>query len=97
MQALDQQAHRGVLQLDAGAAHRFGGGRIGGGERAGTVQVQGPGAAGQLEAGRLAAKFGPGHGIEARGVDRPIEWSRASLTEVFLYVPYQLTVVPAED
>jgi hypothetical protein len=40
------------------------------------------------EAGRLAGRFGPGHAVEARGVDRPIEWSRASLTEVFLYVPY---------
>lgn len=49
------------------------------------------------EAKRLAGRFGPGHGVEARGVDRPIEWSRASLTEVFLYMPYQLTVVPAED
>lgn len=46
------------------------------------------------DAKALAARFGPGHAVEARGVDRPVEWSRASLTEVFLYVPYQLTVVP---
>ena len=49
------------------------------------------------DAKELAARFGPGHAVEARGVDRPVEWSRASLTDVFLYVPYQLTVVPAED
>ena len=28
------------------------------------------------------------------GLDRPVEWSRASLTEVFLYVPYTYVVVP---
>lgn len=44
---------------------------------------------------KLAARFGQGYGVEARGIDRPVEWSRSSLTDVFLYVPYQLTVVPA--
>ena len=47
------------------------------------------------EAGTLAKSFGAGFSVEARGVDRPVEWSRASLTEVLLYVPYQITVVPA--
>ena len=48
------------------------------------------------DAQKLAARFGQGYGVEARGVDRPVEWSRSGLTEVFLYVPYQLTVVPAD-
>ena len=45
----------------------------------------------------VTASFGTGFSVEARGVDRPVEWARASLTEVLLYVPYQITVVPAED
>ena len=40
-----------------------------------------------------AAKLGSDYGVEARGLDRPVEWARASLTEVFLYVTYQYTVV----
>ena len=41
-----------------------------------------------------AAKLGPDYAVEARGLDRPVEWSRASLTEVFLYVPYTYVIVP---
>ncbi|HEX8512531.1 MAG TPA: TonB-dependent receptor [Allosphingosinicella sp.] len=43
----------------------------------------------------IAARLGPDYAVEARGLDRPVEWSRATLTEVFLYVPYSYTVVPA--
>lgn len=42
-----------------------------------------------------AAKLGTNYAVEAKGLDRPIEWGRASLTEVFLYVPYSYTIVPA--
>jgi hypothetical protein len=42
----------------------------------------------------IAARLGPEYAVEARGLDRPVEWSRATLTEVFLYVPYSYTVVP---
>jgi len=42
-----------------------------------------------------AARFGPNYAVEARGLDRPVEWMRASLTEVFLYVPYNIVVRPA--
>ena len=42
-----------------------------------------------------AARFGPGYAVEARGLDRPVEWMRASLTDVFLYVPYNIVVRPA--
>lgn len=46
------------------------------------------------DANATAAQFGSDYAIEARGIDRPVEWSRAGLTDVFLYVPYQLNVVP---
>lgn len=42
----------------------------------------------------MAAKFGPDYAVEVRGLNRPVEWSRASLTEVFLYVPYELVIRP---
>ena len=42
----------------------------------------------------IAARLGPDYAVEARGLDRPVEWSRATLTEVFLYVPYSYTIVP---
>lgn len=46
------------------------------------------------DARAIAARFGPEYAVEARNVDRPVEWTRASLTDVLLYVPYTLTVVP---
>ena len=46
------------------------------------------------DAHATAAKMGPDYAIEAKGLERPVEWSRASLTEVFLYVPYSYDVVP---
>ena len=46
------------------------------------------------DARATAARLGSEYAVEARGLDRPVEWSRASLTEVFLYVPYSYTVVP---
>lgn len=42
-----------------------------------------------------AARFGPNYAVDASGLDRPVEWMRASLTEVFLYVPYNIVVRPA--
>jgi len=41
-----------------------------------------------------SAKFGPSYGVEVRGLDRPVEWARASLTEVFLYLPSAYVVRP---
>jgi len=46
------------------------------------------------DARATAAKMGADYAIEAKGLDRPVEWSRASLTEVFLYVPYTYFIVP---
>ena len=47
------------------------------------------------DAKATAARLGPDYGVEARGLDRPVEWARSGLTEVFLYVPYSYTVLPA--
>ena len=46
------------------------------------------------DARATAARLGPDYVVEAKGLDRPVEWGRASLTEVFLYVPYSYTIVP---
>ena len=42
----------------------------------------------------IADKFGPGYVVEVKGLNRPVEWTRAGLTEVFLYIPYEFTIVP---
>jgi hypothetical protein len=46
------------------------------------------------DAAAMAAKFGRDYGVEVTGLDRPVEWARASLTEVFLYLPSTYTVRP---
>lgn len=46
------------------------------------------------DAAAMAAKFGPDYAVEVRGLNRPVDWTRASLTEVFLYIPYDLLIRP---
>jgi hypothetical protein len=46
------------------------------------------------DARKMSLRFGADYGVEAKGIDRQVEWSRAGLTDVFLYIPYQITVVP---
>uniref|UniRef100_UPI0035CAF7E5 TonB-dependent receptor n=1 Tax=uncultured Sphingomonas sp. TaxID=158754 RepID=UPI0035CAF7E5 len=46
------------------------------------------------DARAMATRFGPDYAVEAKGIERPVEWTRAGLTDVLLYIPYQLTVVP---
>jgi hypothetical protein len=46
------------------------------------------------DARKTAGQVGADYAVEIRGVDRPVEWTRASLTEVFLYLPYSYSVVP---
>jgi hypothetical protein len=46
------------------------------------------------DAKTTAAKLGSDYAVEVSGLDRPVEWGRASLTEVFLYVRYRYSVVP---
>ncbi len=46
------------------------------------------------DAKAYAARFGSEYRVEVSGIDKPVEWSRASLTEVVLYVPYSYRIVP---
>ncbi len=46
------------------------------------------------DARATAARLGPDYAVTATGLDRPVEWARATLTEVFLYVPYNYTIGP---
>lgn len=39
-----------------------------------------------------AAKFGPSYGVQVTGLDRPVEWTRAGPTEVFLYLQSSYTI-----
>lgn len=46
------------------------------------------------DAGGTSARFGNGYGVEVTGLDKPVQWKRASLTEVQLYLPSNSTVRP---
>lgn len=46
------------------------------------------------DAKAMAARLGDGYGVEIEGLNRPVEWARSGLSEVLLYMPYKLTVVP---
>lgn len=41
-----------------------------------------------------SARFGAGYGVEVTGLDRPVQWKRAGLTEVQLFLPSAATVQP---
>jgi hypothetical protein len=41
-----------------------------------------------------SARFGAGYGVEVTGLDRSVQWQRAGLTEVQLYLPSATTVRP---
>lgn len=47
------------------------------------------------DARAIATRFGPDQRVEAQGLDRPVEWRRAGVTEVFLYIPHRLIYRPA--
>lgn len=46
------------------------------------------------DARAMAARVGEGYGVEIEGLNRPVEWARSGLSEVLLYMPYRLVVVP---
>ena len=46
------------------------------------------------DAKQTASRLGAEYGVEIRGLDRPVDWTRASLAEVFLYLPYTYVVTP---
>lgn len=39
-------------------------------------------------------RFGAGYGVEVLGLDRPVQWKRAGLTELQLYLPVTSTIRP---
>jgi hypothetical protein len=47
------------------------------------------------DARAMAVRLGPAYAVHADGLDQAVLWSRASLTEVYLYVPYRYSIVPA--
>lgn len=46
------------------------------------------------DAKAMAARLGDSYSVEIEGLNRPVEWTRAGLSEVILYIPYKLTIVP---
>lgn len=44
-------------------------------------------------ANRYAAMFGPDYRVSVSGIDGQVQWSQVSGTEVFLYVPYNYSIV----
>ncbi|WP_447726292.1 TonB-dependent receptor [Sphingomonas koreensis] len=46
------------------------------------------------DTGSTSGRFGTGYGVEVTGLDKPVQWKRASLTEVQLFLPSNSTVRP---
>lgn len=46
------------------------------------------------DARTVAAKMGPDYAVTIEGLNMPVMWTRAGASEVLLYVPYKLVVVP---
>lgn len=46
------------------------------------------------DARTLAAKMGSGYAVTLEGLNMPVQWTRAGSSEVLLYIPYKLVVVP---
>ncbi|MEG3180683.1 TonB-dependent receptor [Sphingomonas sp. LT1P40] len=43
-----------------------------------------------------SGRFGTGYGVEVGGLDRPVQWKRAGLTEVLLFLPSDAKVRPRD-
>ena len=46
------------------------------------------------DARALAAKIGPDYKVQIEGLNMPVQWSRSGPSDVMLYIPYKLTIVP---
>ncbi|MDT8758657.1 TonB-dependent receptor [Sphingomonas psychrotolerans] len=46
------------------------------------------------DARALSEKMGPGYAVTIEGLNMPVLWTRAGASEVLLYVPYKLVIVP---
>jgi hypothetical protein len=42
----------------------------------------------------MSGRFGTGYGVEVSGLDRPVQWKQASMTEVLLFLPAAATIRP---
>jgi hypothetical protein len=46
------------------------------------------------DAARMAGLFGEGYAVEVAGLEGTVQWQRRGTTDLFLYIPYRLTVTP---
>lgn len=46
------------------------------------------------DAQALAAQVGDNYGVEIEGLNMPVQWTQAGTSDVMLYIPYRLTIVP---
>ena len=46
------------------------------------------------DAARTAALFGDGYAVEVTGLEGTVQWQRRGTTDLFLYIPYRLTIRP---
>jgi len=46
------------------------------------------------DANLQSAKLGEGYAVEIQGLNKPVQWARAGLSEVQLFIPYTLKIMP---
>jgi hypothetical protein len=46
------------------------------------------------DANKQSAKLGDGYAVEIVGLNKPVQWARAGLSEVQLFIPYTLRILP---
>jgi len=46
------------------------------------------------DSARMAALFGDGYAVEVTGLEGTVQWQRRGTTDLFLYIPYRLTITP---
>lgn len=46
------------------------------------------------DAARMAGLFGDGYAVEVTGLEGTVQWQRRGTTDLFLYIPYRLTITP---
>ncbi|MDZ4307727.1 TonB-dependent receptor [Allopontixanthobacter sp.] len=46
------------------------------------------------DANRLTTQMGENYAVEVEGLNKPVQWARSGPSEVFLFIPYKLTVLP---
>jgi hypothetical protein len=46
------------------------------------------------DANALAMQMGEGYAVEVEGLNMPVQWARSGPSDVMLFIPYKLTIVP---